>query len=133
MPPSLSNRVTQPVRNWKVRSPGGRLNGRNRKESPDAAVIGRQLQVAPAQETGQPAIAPAQIQNQDTRLILQRLNEQEVERKTLARPRRPEDEGVPDIPGKEVIEEWRLPLRFERRECRGFKVAALFRAARRAE
>ena len=70
-----------------------------------SAVVGGQFQVAPAEEAGERAIAAAQVEDQDARAVLQRLNEQEIQREALARPGRPEDQGVPETIAARPIRE----------------------------
>ena len=96
MPPSRSNRVTHPVRNWKVRSPGGRLNGRKPKRiSGWPGIIGRQLPGSPRR-----GIASASGRTRPGResgragLYCNDCTEQEVEREALARAGGPENQGV---------------------------------------
>ena len=76
--------MIQPVRNCTLRS----VRGQRKGPQPNAAVAGRvvggQLQVAAAEEPGDPAVRAAEVEDEDARVVLQGLDEQEIERETLA-------------------------------------------------
>ena len=90
-------------------------------------LAGRELQVAPPEEPGQPAVGAAQIQDQDARVVPERLDQKEVQREALARAGRAEHQRVADITGKQVVVVRRAPRGLQDRERLTAKVFALSR------
>ena len=98
-----------------------------------AAVLGGQLQVSASEKPGEPAVGPSQIEDQNSRVVLKRLQEEEVEREALAGSGGSENQGVSDIAGEQVVVVGREPLGLQDGQ-RGFaKVTALRVAPGRAE
>ena len=95
-------------------------------------VVGGQLQVAAPEEPGDPAVRASEVEDEDARVVLQSLDEQEIERETLPRAGGPEDQRVADVAMKQVVVKRRLPLGFEDGERGPVQVRAARRAGRRA-
>ena len=116
--------MIQPVKNCT-----GPLGLRQRKRAQSkpalaARVVGRQLHVAAAQESRDPAVRAPEVQDENAGVVLQGLNEQEIERETFACAGRAEDERVAHVAVEEVIVKRRLPLGFEDGERGPVQVAA---------
>ena len=109
----------------------GQRKGPQPKAAVPGRVVGGQLQVAAAEEPGDPAVRAAEVEDEDARVVLQGLDEQKVERETLPRAGRAEDERVADVAVKEVVVKRRLPLGFEDGERRAVQVSAARGAGRR--
>ena len=131
-PPIRSKRMIQPVRNWRLRSVRGSAKGRKSKAARAGRVVGGQLQVAAPEEPGDPAVRAPEVEDEDARVVLQGLDEQEIERETLPRAGRPEDQRVADVAVKQVVVKRRLPLGFEDGERGPVQVRAARLAGRRA-
>ena len=115
-----------------LHAPLGR--GQRKGPQPNAAVAGRvvggQLQVAAPEEPGDPAVRASEVEDEDARVVLQSLDEQEIERETLPRAGGPEDQRVADVAVKQVVVKRRLPLGFEDGERGPVQVPATRRSGR---
>ena len=87
-------------------------------------LAGRQLQVAAPEEPGQPAVGAAQVQDQDARVVPERLDQEEVQREALARAGRAEHQRVAHVAGEQVVVVRRAPRGLQHRECLATEVTA---------
>ena len=96
-------------------------------------AVGGELEVAAAEELGEPAVGAAEVQDQHPGGVLEALDEEVVEQEALARAGGAEDQRVAHVPGEEVVEEGRPPPGLEGGEDGLREVAADGFALRRAE
>ena len=115
-----------------MRSPAGSEKGLNRKPALPAPV-GGELHSASTEKLGEPAIGAAQIQNEDTRIVLERLNQEKVQGKALSRAGRAEHQRVSHVALKQIVVVGRPPLGLEDRQRGRSQVAAVGGSHRRPE
>ena len=90
------------------------------------AALGGQLHIAAPQKARQPAVGTAQVEDEHARIILQRLDQQKVERKALARSGRAQHQRMSHIAVEKIVVVGCFPLGFEH----GQRIAVQVRAAR---
>ena len=116
-----------------MRSPRRQGEGPETETAVSPSAVRGQFHVPAIEKARQPAVGSAQIENENAGIVLEGLNQQEIERKALARSGGSQHEGVPDVAGKKIVVIGRLPLRLEDRERRLSQMAACRGAPRRPE
>ena len=96
--------------------PGRRREGERLKAEHRLRLAGRELEVAASDEPREPAVGAAEAENQDPGVVLERLDNEEVEREALARARGAQHQRVPHLAGEQIVAVGRTPRRLEHRE-----------------
>ena len=132
LPPAQPEQPEHPARQ-ELERPGRRREGERLEAERRLRFSGRELEVSASDEPGEPAVGAAEVEDQHPGVVLERLDQEEVEREALARARGAQHQRVPHVAREEVVVVGRPPGGLEHRERLAAEVPALGRASRRPE